>query len=545
MRRSGCKRGRPAYSLLEVELAALCGAMLLIAFIGVDREVRRTLSALYHEVFLETVYRDLQADLARQLPAALSRATDGYDYASLPVRPDGNTLTLSDGAAPAFALRFAPPTPGVVALDGQLLYSPDGGANWQPMVAIGSHDTLAAVRFSYAGWGEEPSPPEGRFGLSDRVRYDLVGVKTTLQRADAVPYVQQAFWAPRSVDWRWRHHSRAGAPVPPPGQGIFYPLAFHRSALGDDPTQPFELFAVGPGKGNIGWLTWNGDASTPALEVNLAGPSSHGYTNPLDPYGTDHDLAIGSWIPSTPGHHQGIQAPLQALVGQEINVVAWEVSRGQGANTSVQAAAFARIRLVSAEVPTVTARFVGWVDDQGRLLPEQGALPSPPAPEPSVTPAPSAAPSPAPSTAASPAPLPLLPDRVVPIALNQPIALISGQPLGWLYAGADFAWLTWSGAKDDATLQRNLTLPGAASVDDLAVGRTVVGFSALTEPSLLTGQLDALLGVAVVAPLFDQVDGDRFRVSGFGLVRIDAYDATRLKLKVYYIGPCDAYGQLL
>ncbi|MOA37781.1 hypothetical protein D3C78_1594030 [compost metagenome] len=141
--------------------------------------------------------------------------------------------------------------------------------------------------------------------------------------------------------------------------------------------------------------------------------------------------------------------------------------------------------------------------------------------------------------------MPVRPDRVVPIALNQPLTLQSGQPLGWVYAGADFAWLTWRGAKDDDTLQKSLSLPGDADEALLGVGSSIVGFPALTDPSLIADELAKLEGMEVVVPIFDQVEGDRFRVSAFGLIRIQDHRTDRLRLKIHYIGRCDPYGRLL
>lgn len=537
MRRSG-------FSIIEVELAAIAGALLLITFIYVDGEVRRAFRVVTHESQLETVQRDLEHDLERQVPLALSRATDGYAGAPRPIRAGGDRLTITDSRYidSDFVLAFTPEATSAIEPGGTLRYSLNAGGSWRATPAIGARSMLAQVKSHYGGWIDQTDmPPNGAqpLWIDPRVRYALLRFHTTLGKPEMVPHYMQKAWAPRATDWRFFHQSRQGAPVPFAEEGTFYPLAIHRQALPDDPNAPFNLFAIGPGAGNIGWLSWLGDPSTGALSDALSEPVSQYYTNPEDPSGTDHVLSLGSWIRTTPGHHQAAQDTLARLVGQTIPVVVWDDSRGQGHGTLVQASGFARVRIDEASIPTLTGRFVEWVDDQGRPLP--AASPSP-------SPTPTASPSPVPTPATSWYPL------VLPLALNAPLTLTPGADLGWLHAGADFAWLAWYGDPRVETLIESLRIPGTADTyvnpDDptdrlLAEGKRVVGFSSVQGGKALESNLAALTGRTAVAPIFDEVEGIRFRLSGFGLVRLEAYHIGSLRLRLTFLGRCDPQGNLL
>lgn len=542
MRRSAFK----GFSLIEVELAAVIGGLLLIGFIQVDGEIRRSLRLIHHEAMLEVVYRDLQADLAHAVPAALAAATDGYDGEATPIGIAPNRLTLRHATEEGsdFVLEFRPPgASGLPA--GRLRASEDAGASFEPLVSLGAREMLAAVGLHYGGWDTPDVPPsETRpFTLDPRVRYRLLRLNTTLDRPDGemVPGYVQAAWAPRVVDWDWYPQSWAGASVPEPDTGILHPIAVHRSGL-PAVGESFSLFAIGPGGGHLGWLSWDGDPATETLRDNLATPSSNFYTNPDDPTGNDHELTYGSWIPATPGRHAGAEDALRALVGREITVAVWETSRGNGSQSAIQVTGFARIRIDQATMPVPTGTFLGLTDDQGRLLPSA-------APEATPSPAPTATPTPAPTPSAAP-----LLDPVVSIALNAPLTVTPNTDLGWLHAGADFAWVAWSGDTSLAALREGLAVPGTASwymnPDDpfdrtLAAGKPVIGFSAVENGDALAPQLAALVGHDVVVPIFDQVTGDHLHIAGFGRLTLMDYQTQNLKLRAYFRYRSDPEGNPL
>jgi len=116
--------------------------------------------------------------------------------------------------------------------------------------------------------------------------------------------------------------------------------------------------------GNFGWLTWAGSPSEPTLAKSLTRPGNSGtYINPNAP--KDHVVSVGDWVQGKPGVSNGkhVRDALDALKQIDITVPVWNQARGTGNNSLYRVAAFARVRLISYQLPKenrITARFLGF-----------------------------------------------------------------------------------------------------------------------------------------------------------------------------------------
>lgn len=532
------------FTLLEVAIASVIGAMVIGSFIVVDGEVRRSYATIRRELILESIYRDLASDQEATVFPALCRAAQRRAWAGAPIQPAAGQIIFQGDPTPTAdtVVRFLAPPDGA-----RLDASHDGGSTWRRWIAIGDRTLLRDSRFHYAGWvdaADVPPPNSRPYALDERVRYDLVRIHHHLGGPEGIPFYAQAAWAPRATDWRWAAASRAGIPIPPPTTGIFAPIAVWRGTLPGAAGTPFDLFDRGQGSGGIGWLSWNGAPDTDTLAQNLAEPRSNAYTNPDDASGTDHLVTQGSWIPATPGHHTGVQPTFDGLLGREIRVVVWERSRGRGANTDIQAVGFVRLRVDTTAIPDARATFLSWTDDQGRDLPE---------PEWPAGPAPTAAPSApvaTPTATATPAPSPSPGLPLMPIALNLPAGTPPGTSLGWCREHVDFAWLSWSGATGAGVLATSLTwpgdvatyvAPGNAADRVLDVGDEIAGAAATVDASV-SDRVEALEGATFVVPVYDQVTDQRYRTSGFARVTLEREEVTGGRMRLTFLGSCTADG---
>jgi RHS repeat-associated protein len=127
----------------------------------------------------------------------------------------------------------------------------------------------------------------------------------------------------------------------------------------------FEDVFQGRQPGNFGWLTWSGSPSVPTLVNSLTPPGdSWTYENPDD--STDHIINRGDWVQGKPGvsNSKKVRNALDALIGTEITVPAWDQARGQGNNADYRVAGFVRIELLDYHLPRdnrITARLTGFV----------------------------------------------------------------------------------------------------------------------------------------------------------------------------------------
>jgi hypothetical protein len=121
--------------------------------------------------------------------------------------------------------------------------------------------------------------------------------------------------------------------------------------------------------GNFGWLTWNGNNSTPALIASLTQPgNSHIYQNPDNP--NDHVISIGDWVEGKPGvsNAKGVRNALDDLIGVEIVVPVWDITQGNGANAEYHVVAFAKVRLLDYDLPgqdMISVEFLGFTSCTG------------------------------------------------------------------------------------------------------------------------------------------------------------------------------------
>lgn len=126
-----------------------------------------------------------------------------------------------------------------------------------------------------------------------------------------------------------------------------YPIALPYPLLADAAEgQVFSQMPRGTGAGNYSWLSWTGDPSAPTLATSLAMPGdARTYVDPDEP--GDSRLDIGDWAQGGPGSMNAAQvrANLDALLGQDIVVPAYDATRGQGNGYDYRVAKFAVVRL--------------------------------------------------------------------------------------------------------------------------------------------------------------------------------------------------------
>ncbi len=114
--------------------------------------------------------------------------------------------------------------------------------------------------------------------------------------------------------------------------------------------------------GNFGWLTWAGSPNEPTLVKSLTGPDSATYVNP--DASQDHQVSIGDWVQGKPGvsNAKAVRDALDALKQIDITVPIWNQTRGSGASAAYRVSGFARIRLLSYQLPgqnRISARYLG------------------------------------------------------------------------------------------------------------------------------------------------------------------------------------------
>ena len=77
-------------------------------------------------------------------------------------------------------------------------------------------------------------------------------------------------------------------------------------------------------------------------------------------------MSVGDWVQGKPGVSNGrhVRDALDALKQIDITVPVWNQARGTGNNSLYRVAAFARVRLISYQLPRenrISARFLGFV----------------------------------------------------------------------------------------------------------------------------------------------------------------------------------------
>lgn len=144
----------------------------------------------------------------------------------------------------------------------------------------------------------------------------------------------------------------------------FYPIALPAQALENVPVGTMlSNFCHGVSPGQFGWLSWAGSPSEPTLVRSLTAPGDAGtYINPDLP--SDHVLSIGDWVRGKPGvsNSQQVREALDALLGTDLTVPVWDLTRGQGDQAAYRVSGFVRVQVLGYRLPQtnrLTLRFLG------------------------------------------------------------------------------------------------------------------------------------------------------------------------------------------
>lgn len=138
-----------------------------------------------------------------------------------------------------------------------------------------------------------------------------------------------------------------------PAEGFVYGQEYNLREIDleeDDEESPNHLHAPG----NFGWITWDGDTSTPTLANNIANPA-----NSLV-------WEIGDEIPATPGTRpaSSVRDALNDLIeeGKTVTMPLFDEVDGSGSNTRYRVCGFAQFVLTGHNLPSnpaiITGRFV-------------------------------------------------------------------------------------------------------------------------------------------------------------------------------------------
>ena len=145
-----------------------------------------------------------------------------------------------------------------------------------------------------------------------------------------------------------------------------YPIALSATSLsGVTAGNAINDIYNGTQPGNFGWLTWAGSPNVPTLVKSLTPPGdSSTYVNPDD--SSDKEVSVGDWVQGKPGvsNSSNVRSVLDELKSTDITVPVWNQTRGQGNNANYRVSAFARVRLLSYQLPgqnRISARFLGYV----------------------------------------------------------------------------------------------------------------------------------------------------------------------------------------
>ncbi|MEB3328576.1 MAG: prepilin-type N-terminal cleavage/methylation domain-containing protein [Candidatus Sericytochromatia bacterium] len=515
---SDARRRRAGFTLIEVSLAAVVGAMLLTSVAYAAMEINRAATAVYDEASLQTIARDLQASLDREVPVHLATlaSTSG---ATLQMTLGAADLSQADVGVGSLQLRWRDGTDPTWEGAGQLLFSVDGGTSFSPVIGVGARGMQDQVVFGYQQYESalEYHPPNGTlmFLIDPRVREGLFRIVTRLARPGMVPLHHQSIWAPRTM--RWSHE------LPPPpgagdsdgdgtpdtedeypwnpdrqtnGVGSFLPITVNEETVAGTALGASINVFNGGGSGNFGWVAWDGVGNANALANALTDPASVTYHNPDD--ASDHSLEIGDWVQANTGvsNSAAVRDALDARIGQSCIVLVWNNYRQQGAKADYQTVGFAKLTLTGYDLAqnTIAGTFLGLCDRDGNMLagnadgrvptetttpppvvvatpaptptPEPTPTPSPtPTPEPTPTPSPGDTPTPTPTPTPVPTPTPTPPpsEDLYGVMINDAIFAghTSGHTTGVLSSSdANWRWAQWDAGTTKADWAARLTAPG-------------------------------------------------------------------------------------
>jgi len=125
-----------------------------------------------------------------------------------------------------------------------------------------------------------------------------------------------------------------------------------------------------------------------------------------------------------------------------------------------------------------------------------------------------------------------------------------------IVAGDNFSWLSWTGDQSDRALVVSLTVPGDSTnyvnLDDpndheLNVGDWVFAKAPVSNRSSMRNALDALLGVDLIVPVFDDMrasgNGAAYHVAGFAHVQLVDYSLpSQNRISILFLGAVDCSG---
>jgi cyclomaltodextrinase / maltogenic alpha-amylase / neopullulanase len=143
-----------------------------------------------------------------------------------------------------------------------------------------------------------------------------------------------------------------------------YPIGLSAGVLaGVQPGDVLQNITYGGGPGTFGWLNWTGQGGNEMLAASLTPPgTSDQYNNPNDP--GDRTVSVGDWVRGLPSasNSRGVRDALDNLVGVEIIVPVWSQSTGNGNNARYLVSGFARVRILSYQLPgqnRLTVEYLG------------------------------------------------------------------------------------------------------------------------------------------------------------------------------------------
>lgn len=147
---------------------------------------------------------------------------------------------------------------------------------------------------------------------------------------------------------------------------------------------------------------------------------------------------------------------------------------------------------------------------------------------------------------------------LMPIALSaQTLAGVEpGTVLTNIWNGSqpgNFGWLSWTGDSGEPTLYESFLVPGDSNTyinpddaDDheINTGDWITGKPGISNGKHVRAALDALIGVEIVVPIWEEVRGQgsnaAYRVSGFAIVQILSYHLpSQNRITARFVGYAD------
>lgn len=427
------RRGRRAFTLIEISLAGVAGSMLLSSMAYTSVEMRKAATGVYNEAQMQNIVRDLQQGLDGNVPAKLSTMTNtpGAKFDMELMQADGGEAEIGVGG---MTFRWKDDVDLASDSGGALKMTSDG-TTWTDAIGIGArglHDQ-AMFAYKYVETADDHSPPAGSitFYIDERVRVNMLRMTSRMHKDDALALYMQSVYAPRALKWSWLDTAAptmSGA-TDSDGDGVndaddiypwdptrtsnpinaFLPVAVNEGTVSAATVGQAIDVMEGGGAGMFGWLAWDGDGDAVALEESLDDPGSHPYTNPLDL--SDDSLELGDYVYANSGvsNSDGVRAELNEKMGGEAIVLVWNQYVAAGNQSRYNTVGFAKITLTSYDLTAgggnseIRGTFLGLCDRYGNILPAISTnTPPTTTTEPTTTVVVVATPTPTPAPTATP-----------------------------------------------------------------------------------------------------------------------------------------------